>query len=100
MASAVPAAVFEDPVTRLLLWSLLIQAGIIAIAFVLVSLASLSISRPIRVLPDVRFRYVDAATVRLTHVPLEIYEPLPAEPRDGSVARQATAWSHGASSAR
>ncbi len=64
VASAVPAAVFEDPATRLLLWSLLIQAGIIAISFVLVSLASLSISRPIQVLASdveniIEFRFPD-----------------------------------------
>ena len=64
VASTVPAAVFEAPATRLLLWSLLIQAGIIATSFVLVSLASLSISRPIQVLASdveniIEFRFPD-----------------------------------------
>ena len=33
-----------------------------------------------RALQDVRFRYVDATTVRGTHEPLNVYELLPAEP--------------------
>ncbi|RYB01979.1 adenylate/guanylate cyclase domain-containing protein [Lichenibacterium ramalinae] len=47
VASTVPAARFEAPATRLLLWSLLVQAAVVALAFLLVSLASRSIARPI-----------------------------------------------------
>ncbi len=50
VASTVPVAVFEAPVTRLLVWSLVIQAGIVGIAFVLVHAASRSISHPIHAL--------------------------------------------------
>jgi adenylate cyclase len=50
IASTVPVAVFEAPVTRLLLWSLVIQAAIVGVAFALVYAASRSISRPIHAL--------------------------------------------------
>ena len=53
-----------------------------------------------RASPEVRLRYVDAATVRGTHEPLEVYELLPTEPQSGGVARQiGTAPAHEASSA-
>lgn len=62
VASTVPAARFEAPATRLLLWSLLVQAAVVALAFVLVSLASRSIARPIVALASdvehiVQFRF-------------------------------------------
>jgi adenylate cyclase len=50
IASTVPVAVFEAPVTRLLVWSLVIQAAIVGVAFVLVHAASRSISHPIHAL--------------------------------------------------
>lgn len=62
VASTVPAARFEAPATRLLWWSLLVQGAVVAVAFLLVSLASRSIARPIGTLASdvediIQFRF-------------------------------------------
>ncbi len=64
VASTVPAARFEAPATRLLWWSLLVQGAVVAVAFLLVSLASRSIARPIGALASdvehiIQFRFPD-----------------------------------------
>ena len=50
IASSVPADVFDGPANRLLLWSLGVQAAVMAAGFVLVDLAARSIARPIGLL--------------------------------------------------
>ena len=64
VASTVPAERFEAPATELLLWSLAVQAAVVVLAFVLVSMASRSIARPIGVLASdvehiIQFRFPD-----------------------------------------
>ena len=64
VASTVPAERFEAPATELLVWSLAVQAAVVVLAFVLVSMASRSIARPIGVLASdvehiIQFRFPD-----------------------------------------
>ena len=62
VASTVPAERFEAPATELLVWSLAVQAAVVVLAFVLVSMASRSIAWPIGVLASdvehiIQFRF-------------------------------------------